>query len=83
MGDTGLVRHVPGTGKRKALWIAVSADLLAVALLIVFSIYWAWKLNLGNQIDFTASVAKEVLRKSSEGIEQMERITATLARAGM
>ena len=83
MGDTGLLRHVHGTGKRKALWIAVSADLLAVALLIVFSIYWAWKLNLGNQIDFTASVAKEVLRKSSEGIEQMERITATLARAGM
>ena len=83
MGDTGLVRHVPGTGKRKAFWIAVSAGLLAVALPIVFSIYWAWKLNLGNQIDFTASVAKEVLRKSSEGMQQMERITTTLARAGM
>lgn len=83
MGDTGLSRQSPGADKKKAIRIAVGAGLLAIAIPIVFSIYWAWKLNLTNQIEFTTSVAKEVLRKSSEGIQQMDRITASMVRSGM
>lgn len=64
--------------KKTAMWIAVVGGLLSIAAPIVFSVYLAWKHNLANHIDFTASIADEVLRKSALGMDETGSIYAAL-----
>lgn len=82
MGNLGFSSTVLGTNKRAALWLAVLGGLLAISVPLVLSIYWAWKHNLDKQIEFTDSIASEVLRKSSEWVRQMDAIHTALASAG-
>lgn len=82
MGDLGFsTSPVLGMNKKAAIWIAVVGGILAITAPIVFSIYWAYKHNLSNQIEFTDSVASEVLRRSSEGVDQMDAIYTALLNA--
>lgn len=81
MGSSGFSQAIHGMNKKAAIWIAVVGGMLSIAAPIVFSIYLAWKHNLNNQINFTASIAQEVLRKSEEGIGQMDIIYQALAKA--
>jgi hypothetical protein len=82
MGNLGFSSPVLGMNRKAAIWMAVVGGLIAIAVPIVFSIYWSWKYNLGNQIEFTDSIARDVLRKSGEGISQMDDIYTALANAG-
>ncbi|MET1117210.1 MAG: EAL domain-containing protein [Comamonas sp.] len=82
MGIFDFSRSVPGMEKRAAIWIAVVGGLLSITAPIVLSMYLAWKHNQDNQIEFIASVAQEVLRKSADSVAQMSSIYAALARAG-
>lgn len=68
--------------KKAAIWMAVVAGLLAIATPIALSIYWAWKHNLHNQIEFTDSIAKEVLRQSGNGVLVMDAVSTQLVAAG-
>lgn len=82
MGNLGFSSAVLGKNKKAALWLAVLGGLLAIAVPLLLSIYWAWKHNLDKQIEFTDSIASEVLRKSSEWVRQMDAIHTALASAG-
>ena len=82
MGIFDFLRSLPGREKRAAVWIAVVGGLLSIAAPIALSVYLAWKHNLSNQIEFTASIAQEVLRKSADSVDQMADIFAALGRAG-
>ena len=81
MGIFDFSHAVTGMEKKTAMWIAVAGGLLSIAAPIVFSVYLAWKHNLANHIDFTASIAHEVLRKSALGVDEMGSIYAALKRA--
>ena len=82
MNKLGFASPVLGMNKKAAIWMAIVGGVLAVAVPIVFSMYWAWKRNLGIQIEFTDSIAREVLRKSGEGVSQMDAIHTALVNAG-
>ena len=83
MGKLGVSSPVLGMNKKAAIWMAVVGGLLAIAVPIVLSLYWwAWKHNLDTQIEFTDSIAQEVLRKSGEGVRQMDAIHTALVKAG-
>lgn len=82
MDKLGFASPVLGMNKKAAIWMAVVGGVLAIAVPIVFSMYWAWKHNLGIQIEFTDSIAQEVLRKSGEGVNQMDAIHTALLKAG-
>ena len=82
MGNLGFSSPILGMNKKAAIWMAFVGGLIAIAASIVFSIYWSWKYNLDNQIEFTDSIAKEVLRKSGESVSQMEVTFTALVNAG-
>lgn len=79
MGTFSFSHSVFGMNKKVATWIAIMGAVLAIVAPIVFSMYGAWKLNLNNQVEFTDSIAREVLRKSGEAVMQMDAIYAELA----
>lgn len=81
MGKLGFSSPVLGMNKKAAICMAVVGGLLAIAAPIVLSMYWAWKYNLGIQVEFTDSIAQEVLRKSGEGVSQMDAIATALVDA--
>lgn len=66
---------------KAAMWIAVVGGLLSIGAPIAFSVYLAWKHNLANHIDFTDSIAQEVLRKSALGVDEMDSVYAALEHA--
>ena len=82
MGNIVFSSPFLGMNKKAALWIAIVGGILSIAAPIVFSIYWAWKHNLENHIEFTDSIAKEVLRRSGEGMSQIDSIYTTLVKSG-
>lgn len=82
MGNLFFLSPVLVMNKNSALWIALTGGMLSIAVPIVFSMFLAWKHNLDKQIEFTDSIAKEVLRRSGEGMSQIDSIFTTLANAG-
>lgn len=82
MGNFGFSSPVVRVKKRTTIWFAVIGGLLSIATPIVFSVYWAWTYNLNNQVEFTDSIAKEVLRSSEKGMSQMDSIYTALANTG-
>ncbi len=82
MGKHRFPHPLLGTDKKAAIWLAIATGTLAIAVPIALSIYWAWKHNLDNQIEFTASIAREVLRRSEAGVREIDAIHTTLANAG-
>lgn len=82
MSYLGFSRTIFNINKRSAISLIVAGGLLSITVPIGLSLYWAWKYTLDVQAEHTASIANEVLRRSSNGINQVVQfIYPALAKA--